>query len=51
MMGKTTECGFLYEWTGPQMEEACHSELTWQETCLKDKKSVREIDRSDKKQI
>ncbi|MER3124229.1 DEAD/DEAH box helicase [Bacillus pumilus] len=29
MMGKSTECGFLYEWTGPQMKETCHTKLTW----------------------
>ncbi|MDR7247818.1 DEAD/DEAH box helicase [Bacillus pumilus] len=42
MMGKTTECGFLYEWTGPQMEEACHSELTWQGNLSKGQKRASE---------
>lgn len=30
MMGKATECGFLYEWTGPQKVETYRAELTWQ---------------------
>lgn len=30
MMGKVTECGFLYEWTGPHKEETIQAELTWQ---------------------
>lgn len=38
MMGKTTECGFLYEWSGPQMEETRHAELTWQGNLSKGKK-------------
>lgn len=42
MMGKTTECGFLYEWTGPQMEETCHTELTWQGNLSKGQKRASE---------
>lgn len=29
MLGKVTECGFLYEWTGPQKKETTQAELTW----------------------
>ncbi|MDG3045195.1 hypothetical protein OE903_19925 [Bacillus sp. B6(2022)] len=30
MLGKVSECGFLYEWTGPQKKETRQVELTWQ---------------------
>ncbi|OLP66662.1 hypothetical protein BACPU_00210 [Bacillus pumilus] len=30
MMGKVTACSSLYEWIGPQIEETCQVELTWQ---------------------
>lgn len=30
MLGKVSECGFLYEWTGPQKKETRRVELTWQ---------------------
>ncbi|BBP92621.1 hypothetical protein BsIDN1_62390 [Bacillus safensis] len=45
MMGKAAECGFLYEWTGPQMVETGRAELTWQGELSKgQKKSVRKND-------
>ena len=42
MMGKATECGFLYEWTGPQMVETCRAELTWQGELSKGQKRASE---------
>lgn len=42
MMGKATECGFLYEWTGPQMVETYRAELTWQGELTKGQKRASE---------
>ncbi|KUF25998.1 competence protein ComF [Bacillus sp. G1(2015b)] len=42
MMGKATECGFLYEWTGPQMVETYRAELTWQGELSKGQKRASE---------
>ncbi|KPN14830.1 competence protein ComF [Bacillus australimaris] len=42
MMGKVTECGSLYEWTGPQMLEICRAELTWQGQLSKGQKRASE---------
>ncbi|UYO35319.1 DEAD/DEAH box helicase [Bacillus zhangzhouensis] len=42
MMGKATECGFLYEWTGPQMAETCRAGLTWQGELSKGQKRASE---------
>ncbi|MGM0815452.1 MAG: DEAD/DEAH box helicase [Bacillota bacterium] len=42
MMGKVTECGSLYEWTGPQMKETFQSELTWQGELSKGQKRASE---------
>ncbi|MCR6471294.1 DEAD/DEAH box helicase [Bacillus sp. JNUCC-24] len=42
MMGKAAECGFLYEWTGPQMVETCRAELTWQGELSKGQKRASE---------
>ncbi|KIL13118.1 hypothetical protein B4129_3407 [Bacillus safensis] len=41
-MGKATECGFLYEWTGPQMVETYRAELTWQGELTKGQKRASE---------
>ncbi|MGG4170574.1 DEAD/DEAH box helicase [Bacillus safensis] len=42
MMGKATECGFLYEWTGPQKVETYRAELTWQGELSKGQKRASE---------
>ncbi|AIZ61687.1 competence protein ComF [Bacillus sp. WP8] len=42
MMGKATECGFLYEWTGPQIVETYRAELTWQGELSKGQKRASE---------
>ncbi|MEY8846645.1 DEAD/DEAH box helicase [Bacillus safensis] len=42
MMGKATECGFLYEWTGPQMVETYRAELTWRGELSKGQKRASE---------
>ncbi|WP_269195676.1 DEAD/DEAH box helicase [Bacillus safensis] len=42
MMGKATECGFLYEWTGPKMVETYRAELTWQGELSKGQKRASE---------
>lgn len=42
MMRKATECGFLYEWTGPQMVETYRAELTWQGELSKGQKRASE---------
>ena len=42
MMGKVTECGSLYEWTGPQIIEICRAELTWQGELSKGQKRASE---------
>ncbi|MFF2413379.1 DEAD/DEAH box helicase [Bacillus safensis] len=42
MMGKATECGFLYEWAGPQMVETYRAELTWQGELSKGQKRASE---------
>ncbi|MBW4854282.1 DEAD/DEAH box helicase [Bacillus safensis] len=42
MMGKATECGFLYEWTDPQKVETYRAELTWQGELSKGQKRASE---------
>ena len=42
MMGKTSECEFLYEWTGPPIEGTAHTELTWRGNLSKGQKRASE---------
>lgn len=42
MMGKTLECEFLYEWTGPPIEGTAHTELTWRGNLSKGQKRASE---------
>ncbi len=41
-MGKTSECEFLYEWTGPPIEGTAHTELTWRGNLSKGQKRASE---------
>lgn len=42
MMGKATECGYLYEWIGPQIEETVQAKLTWRGELSKGQKRASE---------